>query len=121
MRRPQGPEPRPPGQAAADRRGDGPLGVRTPGWAPFVLPRLCSTEKTPHDVSGWKHVCPLLRGRKTRMRPGMGLNTLLRCSLRGAKEHLSDACHVELSAATEDSMTQLSSEDGKRKGCLRPL
>ena len=55
------------------------------------------------------------------MRPGMDLNSLLRCSLRGAKEHLSDACNVELSAATEDSMTQLSSEDGKRKGCLRPL
>ena len=47
MRRPQVPEPRPPGQAAADRRADGPLGVRTPGRAPFVLRRLCSNEKTP--------------------------------------------------------------------------
>ena len=41
------------------------------GWVPFVLPRLCSTEMS-HDMSGWKHLCPLLLGRKTWMWPVMG-------------------------------------------------
>ena len=45
------------------------------GWVPFVLPRLCSTEKTSHDVSRWKHLCPLLLGRKVRMRPVMDMNS----------------------------------------------
>ena len=45
------------------------------GWVPFVLPRLCSTGKTSHDVSRWKHLCPLLLGRKVRMRPVMDMNS----------------------------------------------
>ena len=49
------------------------------------------------------------------MRPVMDLKSQLKCSLRGAEEHLSDACILELSAVTKDSLTQLSLEDGKRK------
>ena len=45
------------------------------GWVPFVLPRLYSTEMISHDVSEWKHLCPLLLGRKTLMRPVMDLNS----------------------------------------------
>ena len=45
------------------------------GWVPFVLPRLCSTEMICHDVSGWKHLCPLLLGRKVQMRPVMDMNS----------------------------------------------
>ena len=49
------------------------------------------------------------------MRPVMDLKSQLKCSLRGAKEHLADAYILELSAVTKDSMTQLSLEDGKRR------
>ena len=78
------------------------------GWVPFVLQRLCSTEMISHDVSEWKHLCPLLLGRKTLMRPVMDLNSSLKFSLRGAKKHHSDTYNLELSVVTKDSMTQLS-------------
>lgn len=76
LRRPQVPDPGPPDQAAPGPEGETcrwESGAR--GWVPFVLPRLCSPEMISHDVSGWKHLCPLPLGRKVRMRPVMDLNS----------------------------------------------